>query len=110
LTCTNFNFGCVFYEQITPQSVSMLIVFYVWNVTPKFISTGRAILYTILIDRSDVYSTRAAGLYTNSQTDCYVVKNNICAWFLGSYMAPVGEIIDLNVKSSNRSVVKGMVS
>jgi len=29
LTCTNFNFGCVIYEQITPQLVSMLSCFFV---------------------------------------------------------------------------------
>jgi len=39
-----------------------------YNFTPKFKSTGRATLYTILIDRPTVYLTRASGLYTNSQT------------------------------------------
>jgi len=52
-----FVFG---YEQITPQSVFMLICFFVKNFTPKF--TGRAILYTILIDQPAFYSTRASGL------------------------------------------------
>ena len=28
LTCTYFNFGCVFYEQINPQSVFMVICFF----------------------------------------------------------------------------------
>jgi len=51
-----------FYEQITLQSVLKLICFYVKNLTPKFKSTGQAILYTILIDRPAVYSARASGL------------------------------------------------
>ena len=45
LTCTNFNFGCCFFnEQITPQSVFVLFCFFVENFTPNFKSTGRAIL------------------------------------------------------------------
>ena len=53
------------YEHITPQSVFMLIYFYF---TSKNKLTGRATLLTILIDRPAVYSNRASGLYTNSQT------------------------------------------
>jgi len=55
LTSTNFSFGYAFYEQITPQSVVMLISFFVKDFTPKFKSTGRAILYKIMIGRPVVY-------------------------------------------------------
>jgi len=41
---------------------------FVKNFTPKFKTTGRAILFTILIDRPAVYLTRASGLKTYSQT------------------------------------------
>ena len=52
LTCNNFN---DFYEQKTPQLVLKLICFEL--LTLEFKSTGRAILYTIQIDRPAVYST-----------------------------------------------------
>jgi len=56
------NFGCNFYEQITPQPMFMYFCYLVKDFTPTFKSTGRAIFYTNLIDRLAVYSTRASDL------------------------------------------------
>ena len=49
------------YKQVTLQPVCIYICFFVQNFTPKFKSTDRAFLYTILIDWPAVYSTRALG-------------------------------------------------
>ena len=48
----------------------MLICYFIKNFTSNFKSTGRATLHTIL---TAFYSTRASGLYTNSQTEKYEI-------------------------------------
>jgi len=73
LTCTIINFGCVFItNKKTPQTVFMIICYFVNNFTPKFRSTGRAMLYTILIDRP------ASGLKTYLHTDCNILHSTLC--------------------------------
>ena len=81
------NFGCSFYEQITAQSVFMYLFYFVKKFTPTFKSTGRAIFYTNLIDRPAVYSTRASGLQTYSQTvwyQKYRIQSQVRQGFLSS--------------------------
>jgi len=81
------NFGCSFYEQITAQPVFMYLFYFVKKFTPTFKSTGRAIFYTNLIDRPAVYSTRASGLQTYSQTvwyQKYRIQSQVRQGFLSS--------------------------